>query len=96
MALGFNEFQKELQKRKIDPQSAYVFTLLYERLIQTNQTVEEMAKLVTQFADSLATMVKMSQADQQTLGAIAKKVGHVGKDPNVTVESVAYDPSEGK
>ncbi len=95
MSLTFNEFQRELQKRNIDPNTAYMLTLVYERLGETVRIVEEMAKLTETFADSVARMVIMNQADQKTMSEMAKKLGMVGRTPGVEVASVAHDPNDG-
>lgn len=88
----FNEFQRELQKREIPPNEAYIFTMMYERLGQVLAQQDEVAKLLVTFADSLQTFATMAQHDQRTLSALAKKAGMLNRTPGVDVQSVANEP----
>lgn len=86
----FNEFQRELNKRNIDPQTTYMLTLLYERFGQVLKEQEEMAKMMVEFANQLAAFVNLNEAQKKHIMAIALKVGaakhadvrSVGRDPN--------------
>jgi len=94
MSYTFNEFQRELKKRDIPDNQAYVFTLLYERLSEVLQQQEEMAKLLLTYGDALAKMALMSQHDQKTLSTLAKRAGMVNKQDGVDVASVANEPEQ--
>lgn len=90
--LTFNQFQRELQKRGIDPKVAYMLTLIYERLIQTDQTIDQMATLQTQFATMLQGFVNLREADVASINKIQKKIG--ARYDGVDVQSVAPDPEK--
>lgn len=84
----FNQFQKELQKRGIKPQEAYMFTLVYERLLQISQEVEQSSKIVLEVVNSLQGLVQLNEVTQRQLARVSKGIFSDGID----VESVANDP----
>jgi hypothetical protein len=86
--MTFNEFQRELQKRGIKPAEAYMFTLVYERLIQVSREVEENAKVVLSVVESLQNVVQLSEVMQRRLSNIAKGILTNGVD----IQSVANEP----
>lgn len=86
----FNEFQRELQKRNISPENAYMFTLVYERLAQVMKAQEELAKAVTSIAGNLADFVTLREQDQAVLKRLAKGMLEAGVD----VYSVANEPEK--
>lgn len=88
--MTFNEFQRELQKRGIKPAEAYMFTLVYERLIQVSREVEEGAKVVLSVVESLQNVVQLNDVMQRRLNQVARGIFTDGID----VESVANDPNE--
>lgn len=88
--MTFNEFQRELQKRGIKPAEAYMFTLVYERLIQVSREVEEGAKVVLSVVESLQNVVQLNDVMQRRLNQVARGMFTDGID----VESVANDPNE--
>ncbi len=93
--MTFNQFQQELTRRNIEPQTAYMLAVIYEQMVEMGQQQEEMAKLMVTFAEGVAKVISMHQSDQQTLGKIAKRVGEYGKTPGVDVSSsVVDDPSD--
>lgn len=88
--MTFNEFQRELQKRGIKPAEAYMFTLVYERLIQVSREVEEGAKVVLSVVESLQNVVQLNDVMQRRLNQVARGMFTDGID----VESVANNPNE--
>lgn len=86
----FNEFQRELQKRNIDPQSAYMFTLVYERLIETQRELTTCTRLLSQMTDSMAGFVQLNEMQQ---GQIKQLLRH-GRPDGIEIESVANDPND--
>lgn len=87
---SFNEFQRELIKREIPKNQAYMFTLIYERLVDTSQQLDEMARLLTTFADGMTKVITIQQADQRSLSTLIKRVQ--GHTDGIEVKSVANDP----
>lgn len=86
----FNEFQMELQKRDIKPAEAYMFTLVYERLIQVAQEVEQSAKVVLEVVNSLQGVVELNEVMQRRLNQVSRGMFTDG----INVESVANDPDK--
>ena len=90
MSLTFNQFQMELRKRGIKEQEAYMFTLVYERLIETEKQLEIAARLISDMADSMQGFVQLNEIQQREL----RKFIRGGRPDGVEVESVAYDPKD--
>lgn len=88
----FNQFQREIQKRGISPENAYMFTLVYERLIQTEQVVDDAMKLLNHFAEMLNGFVQLREEDVKNIQGLQRKIA--GRNDGVDVQSVAIDPSE--
>lgn len=88
--MTFNEFQRELQKRGVQPAEAYMFTLVYERLIQVAKDVEDSAKLVVEVVNSLQGLVQLNEVTNRRINQVARGIFHDGID----VQSVAHDPNE--
>lgn len=88
----FNQFQVELQKRGVDGPNAYMFTLLYERLIQTEQTVDQMSTLVNHFAELLSGFMQLREEDVKNIQGLQKKIA--GRVDGVDVASVANEPEK--
>lgn len=68
----FNEFQRELQKRNISSENAYMFTLIYERLIHMGKEVEDASKLVFAFAQTMEQFVALHEDTQGKLRQLMK------------------------
>lgn len=88
--MNFNEFQRELQKRNIRPAEAYMFTLVYERLLHIAAQVEDSAGVVLSVVESLQNVVQLNDVMQRRLNQVARGMFTDGID----VESVANDPDE--
>lgn len=86
----FNEFQRELQKRGIDPQNAYMFTLIYERLIQTEKMVTEAMTVLEALANSVKGVVDLHESTQKRVQDLIR--GQHAND--ALVGSVAFDPDK--
>lgn len=86
----FNEFQRELLKREIKPQEAFLFTMMYERMGQMATEIEQCTQLILSMANSLQGVVGLQGAQAEQLRQIMR-----GRKPDgVDVMSVANDPSE--
>lgn len=88
--MTFNEFQRELQKRGIKPQEAYMFTLVYERLLQVSKQVEDNAQVVLSVVESLQGVVQLTDVMQRRLNNVARGFMSDG----IQIESVANDPED--
>lgn len=85
--LTYMEFQREIQKRGIGEKEAFLFTLLYERLIETEKMVLEMAKMTGDFAGQLAQFITLREEDAKQLAEVQKRLHGFGKTPGVDVRS---------
>lgn len=90
--LTFNEFQRQIKNRGIDPQTAYMFTLMFEYIIELNKQGDEQASLMLNLFEQMQRVVELNKS---TLD-LANKVKRQGKPEGVEVASVAYDPDERK
>jgi intergrase/recombinase len=88
--LTFNEFQRELIKRNIEPNTAYMLTLLYERMGELIKQQDDTAKMLLLFAKNMQGLVVLNEQTQNNLKRLA--VGR--KVDGVDVYSVAIDPME--
>lgn len=88
--MTFNEFQKQLINRKIDPQVAYMLTVMYEQITHVAQQGGEQSKLLLELANSMQGLVKLSESQIRDI-AILKRGG---RPDGVEVESVAHDPND--
>lgn len=89
-SMTFNQFQKELRDRKIEPQNAYLFSLLYERMTEMAKQLDMMANIVTGMANTMGSFVELHGRTQEGLLNLEK----YGKTAGVEVSSVVPDPSE--
>lgn len=88
----FNEFERELQRRNIPPELAYLFRLQFERMVHMAKEIEEMAKVVLALTRSLEGFVELHEQQEQKLQRISRGLAADGVD----VHSVGIDPEEGK
>jgi hypothetical protein len=94
MSLTFNEFQRELRNRGIDGPSAYMFTLIYERLSECLQNQEEITNVIVMLTEQMHAFVNLRELDARDMDVIKKKVGVIGKTSGVDVHSVANEPEQ--
>lgn len=70
--MTFNQFQKELQRRGISPENAYMFTLIYERLIAIGKDVEDNASALLAMANNMQNFVTLNEQTQQRITKVEK------------------------
>lgn len=88
--MQFNQFQKELRDRGIDPQAAYMFTLVYERLIETEKQLTMASNLIMALTEITQNFVQLNEVQQREL----KQFMRSGRPDGIEVDSVAIDPNE--
>lgn len=88
MALSYNEFQRQLQNRGIEPRLAYFFSLIWERLLELAKQGDEGAEIMLQMANSMQGLVQLSEADRARAQRIARKMGAADGDPEVYSEAI--------
>lgn len=90
-SLTFNEFQRELRKRNIPEDHAFIFTLLYERFGEMQKEHEFMASICTSLADNMRGLVQLNEQNVNRIKRLSQGKGMV---EGVDVDSVAIDPRE--
>jgi hypothetical protein len=88
--LTFNEFQRELRKRDIPPNTAYMMTLIYERLAEVMKSQVALAEVCTQLAGNLQGLAELNEVNTRRLHNISRGIMADGVD----VSSVANDPEK--
>lgn len=88
--MQFNQFQKELRDRGIDPQSAYMFTLVYERLIETEKQLTMATNLIGALTESVQGFVRLNEVQQRDLRTFMRN----GRPDGIEVHSVANEPED--
>lgn len=78
MAYTHNQFQKELQSRGIDRQTAYMLSLLFEAFQENSAQVEQAMTVLNGLADTVGRVVELHHHTQEGLKTLNKLVsGHV-------------------
>ena len=90
MSMTFNQFQKELRTLGIPDKEAYVFTMIYERLIDVESQLLMCARVCDGLANTMASFVKLSETQQKELRLFMR----AGRPDGVEVESVINKPEE--
>lgn len=90
MSLTFNQFQKELRDREVPAREAYLFTLIYERLVETESQLTMCVSLVAELAGAMESFVNLGEAQQKALRTLIRG----GKPDGVEVSSVAWDDKD--
>lgn len=90
----FNEFQKKMSDLGFSKEHIFIFTVIYERMMQQTQQIDTMAGLLNEMASSLQGFVQLREMDQDRLKELHNKVAGFGDTPGVSVKSVLPDPSD--
>ena len=90
--MTFNEFTKELRKRNIDAHNAYMFGLMYERMMHMAQEIDMMSKVMLQITQSFEGFVELRDMDANLIAQLRKRGQVDGVD--VHSESVSDDPDK--
>jgi hypothetical protein len=88
--MTFNEFQRELRAHGVEGPPAYFFTLLYERLIETENQLTLCARLVENMATSMQGFVQLNEVQQREMRQFIRG----GRPDGVEVASVANEPED--
>lgn len=88
--LTFNQFQKELRNRNIDPSTAYMLSVVYEQHVEVLKQVDAMASIINSLADTVGNVVNLHSVTTDRLQALNKMV--TGEVEGVTVST---EPGKG-
>jgi hypothetical protein len=88
--MTFNEFQRELRAHGVEGPAAYFFTLLYERLIETENQLTLCARLLGDIATAMEGFAQLNEVQQRELRMFLRG----GRPDGVEVASVANEPED--
>lgn len=88
--MTFNEFQRALQKRGIEPKVAYMFTLIYEQMVELSKHGDEAAVIMLDMARAMEGIVGLHETTKSHVEALARR----GQTDGIDVASVANEPEE--
>jgi hypothetical protein len=87
--MAFNEFQRELQKRQIPDNIAYIMTLMYEQMIEVTKQGDAAAKIMLEMATTMENLTLLHQDTQQKVFEFRRSDRD---DALIGVRSVANEP----
>jgi len=88
--LTFNEFQRELQKREIPDNIAYVLTMMYEQFGEMAKQNDAAAKIMLEMARTMENLTLLHHDTQKKVFEF--KRGE--RDFGIDVNSVANEPED--
>lgn len=86
MSLTFNQFQKELRNRNIDPQVAYCLSIIYEQQVEVIKQVDAIANIVNSLADTVGNVVQLHEITTGRLQELNKMMTGEVHGVHVTTE----------
>lgn len=89
--MNWNEFNKELRNRNIDPQQAYMFGLIYERQLEMAKQIDLAAKAVLEISKVVEKVVSVNVTMRNHIEALEKSGRVEGVD--VHSETILDDPN---
>lgn len=89
--LTFNQFQKQLRDRGIDPQIAYMLSVCYEQILDMAQQTDQMATALVGFADVLQGFVQLRAMDAEAIEQLRRRNLSDGVEVS---SSIIDDPSK--
>ena len=89
--MTFNQFQRELQERGIDPKVAYMLTVIYEQVMEQGKRIDDCASVLLNMAHTVRGLTGLNEQTAERLRRIER-----GGDESAGIEvrSVAYDPDD--
>jgi len=88
--MGFNEFQRELQKRQIPDNIAYVLTMMYEQVVEISKQGDQAAQIMLALAQTMENMTMLHEDTQRKVQTYLRGKADLGID----VHSVANEPED--
>lgn len=82
------EFQRELNNRKIDPQTAYMLSLVFERMLQLSKDMDGATSIIAELANSVQSFANLHVHTQGQIKELLRR----GRPDGVEVQSVRNDP----
>lgn len=88
--MSFNEFQRELQKREIPDNLAYILTLMYEQVVEVAKQGDMAGKIMLEMATTMENLTLLHQDTQQKVFEFRRS----DRDDGIAVRSVANEPEK--
>ena len=85
MSMTFNEFQRELKKRINDPQTAFLFSLMYEYLSALNQQLDDCAAVILNLAEQQQRFAEFNNV-------LEGQIKNLRRRDDTDISSVSPDP----
>jgi len=89
--MSFNEFQRELQKRQIPENIAYMMTMMYEQMIEISKQGDAAANIMLEMAKTMEHLTILHQDTQQKVYEFRRSDRD---DALIDVRSVANEPEK--
>lgn len=86
----FNEFQRELVKRNIPENIAYVFTMIYEEMLEMSKQNDAAAKIMLEMAKTMENLTLLHHETGRKVFEFQKSQ----RDFGIEVKSVRNEPDE--
>lgn len=93
MAMTFNEFQRELNKRNIDGHLAIVLTEMFAQQREVAEQLDQAVKIITALTETVANFAQLHEATTGRLRDLTQRVN--GEHSGIEVNSVAYRDEPG-
>lgn len=71
--LSYQDFQRELAKRDLDPAVAFLFTMVYERLVAIAKDVDLNATTLLEVANSMEGLATLNEQTQTKLAELERR-----------------------
>jgi len=88
--MTFNEFVRELERRDIPKQTAYMLTLMFERQTEAEKQLLLCTKLLEGLVQTVANFTLLHEATQGQVQQLMR----MGRPDGIEVHSVVNDPDE--
>jgi hypothetical protein len=90
MSLTFNEFQRELQKREIPDNIAYVLTMMYEQVVEVSKQGDAAARIMLELAKTMENLTLLHHDTQRKVFEFKRSE----RDFGIDVKSVMPEPED--
>lgn len=88
--MSFNEFQRELQKRQIPENVAYMMSTMFEQMVELSKQGDMAAKIMLEMAKTMENLTVLSNDTHRKVFEFVKERSVSG----VEVGSVANEPEK--
>lgn len=90
MTISHMQFQRELAKKDIPTNTAYMLTLIFEQTIELAQQLTDQAKALVAMADNIQGFVNLHEETQRRV----QRVERMGRPDGIEINSMMPDPED--